>query len=43
MKDIKFALRMTAAFVVIVLILHFTQKWDEADSQRLRISMMART
>jgi hypothetical protein len=39
MRDLKFCLRMCAAFVVIILILGVTKKWDDADTKRVRVSM----
>jgi hypothetical protein len=39
MRDLKFVLRMCAAFIVIVLILGIAQKWDDADTERTRVSM----
>jgi hypothetical protein len=37
--DLKFCLRMCAAFVVIVLILGIAQKWDDTETEHVRVSM----
>jgi hypothetical protein len=39
MRDFKFCLRMCAAFVAIVLILGIAQKWDDAQTEHIRVSM----
>jgi hypothetical protein len=39
MRDLKFCLRMCAAFVVIILILGITQKLDDAETEHVRVSM----
>ncbi|MFM0689272.1 hypothetical protein PQQ77_25080 [Paraburkholderia strydomiana] len=39
MRDLKFCLRMCAAFVAIFLILGIAQKWDDAETARVRVSM----
>jgi hypothetical protein len=39
MRDLKFCLRMVAAFIAIVVILGIAQKWDDADTEQVRASM----
>jgi hypothetical protein len=39
MRDLKFCLRMCAAFVAIVVILGMAQKWDDAQTEHVRVSM----
>ncbi|SDR47307.1 hypothetical protein [Paraburkholderia tuberum] len=39
MRDLKFCLRMCAAFGAIVLILGVAQKWDDAQTESVRVSM----
>jgi hypothetical protein len=39
MRDLKFCLRMTAALVAIVVILGIAQKWDDAETEHVRVSM----
>jgi len=39
MRDLKFCLRMFAAFIAIVLVLGIAQKWDDADTDHVRASM----
>lgn len=40
MRDLlKLSGRMALAFVAIVLLLSVMQRWDDADTQRVRISM----
>lgn len=41
MRDIKFCLRMLAAFAVILAILAIAQKWDNAETEQVRVSMRA--
>jgi len=40
MRDFKLFVRMLAAFIAIVLVMGLAQKWDDADTQRIRISMV---
>ncbi|WP_281291351.1 hypothetical protein [Paraburkholderia panacisoli] len=39
MRDLKFCLRMCAAFVAIMLILDIAQKWDDTETEHARVSM----
>jgi hypothetical protein len=39
MRDLKFCLRMGAAFIAIVVILGIAQKWDDAETEHVRVSM----
>ncbi|MCX4154962.1 MULTISPECIES: hypothetical protein [Paraburkholderia] len=39
MRDLKFLLRLCAAFVAIVLVLGLAQKWDDAQTEHVRASM----
>ncbi|MGY6256573.1 hypothetical protein ACXIVK_24190 [Paraburkholderia caledonica] len=39
MRDFKFAARMVFAFAAIVLVLGIAQKWDDAESMNVRVSM----
>jgi hypothetical protein len=39
MRDLKFCLRMFAAFIAIVLVLSIAQKWDDADTDHVRASI----
>lgn len=39
MRDLKFGLRMCAAFIVIVITLGIAQKWDDAEAEHVRVSM----
>jgi hypothetical protein len=39
MRDLKFFLRMCAAFIAIVLTLAIAQKWDGAETEHVRASM----
>ncbi|MFM0210416.1 hypothetical protein PQQ96_23725 [Paraburkholderia sediminicola] len=43
MRDIKFAVRMCAAFVAIVLILAKMQQWDDAETVHVRAVMARNT
>jgi len=39
MRDLKFLARLIFALTAIVLIMAITQKWDDAETEHVRISM----
>ena len=39
--DLKFALRLAFAVVVVLVIMNYAHRWDQEDTQQLRISMMS--
>jgi hypothetical protein len=39
--DIKFALRLAFAVVVVLVIMNVAHQWDQEDTQQLRMSMMS--
>jgi hypothetical protein len=40
-SDIKFALRLAFAVVVAIVIMNVAHRWDQEDTQQLRMSMMS--